>query len=103
MAEMVTGRPIFPAVDENELVEFFIMMIGLPTPEMIDKAKKRNKFFDKDGKIIRSKQTRIQNAAKKSFPLKQAIDYKDNDFIDLVEVNHFITNYFVLEMPRSRS
>lgn len=30
MAELVTGRPIFPAQDENELLEFFIMMIGLP-------------------------------------------------------------------------
>lgn len=55
MAEMVTLRPIFPAIDENELLEFFIMMIGLPNSEMIDKAKKRSKFFDKDGKIIRSK------------------------------------------------
>ena len=46
------------------------MMIGLPNPEMIDKAKKRNKFFDKDGKVIRSKQTRLNGTSKKSFPLK---------------------------------
>ena len=55
LAELVTGRPIFPALDENELLEFFIMMIGLPDHEMIDKAKKKSKFFDKDGKFIRSK------------------------------------------------
>lgn len=65
MAELVTGRPIFPALDENELLEFFIMMIGLPTPEMIDKAKKKHKFFDKDGKVIRSRQTRLHNTHKK--------------------------------------
>ena len=55
VAELTTGRPLFPAVDENELLELFIMMIGLPSNEMIEKSKKRNKFFDKDGKIIRSK------------------------------------------------
>jgi len=57
MAELVTGRAIFPALDENELLEFFIMMIGLPSNEMRDKGKKKSKFFDKQGKVIRSKQT----------------------------------------------
>lgn len=86
VAELVTGRPIFPAVDENELLEFFIMMIGLPTHEMIDKAKKKNKFFDKNEKIIRSKNSRLGNTSKKSFPIKDVIDFKDKDFIDFVEV-----------------
>ena len=59
LAELLTGRPLFPAVDENELLEFFIMMIGVPTSEMIDKAKKKTKFFDKGGKFIKSKQSRL--------------------------------------------
>lgn len=56
LAEIVNkGRPVFPALDENELLEFFIMMIGLPTPQMLAISKKKAKFFDKDGKVIRSK------------------------------------------------
>jgi len=74
IAELRTGRPLFPAVDENELLEFFVMMIGLPPQEMIDKAKKKNKFF-KEGKLIRSKQSRLQNSGKKSYPLKSAIEH----------------------------
>jgi len=54
VAELNTGKPLFPAIDENELVELFIMIVGLPTKDMIEKSKKRNKFFDKDGKVIRS-------------------------------------------------
>ena len=54
-AEIRTGRPLFPAVDENELLEFFVMMIGMPPNEMIDKCRKKTKFFDKDGKLIRSR------------------------------------------------
>lgn len=61
LAELVSGRPLFPAIDENELLEFFIMIVGLPTSEMIDKAKKRSKFFDKNGKLIKSKQSRVTN------------------------------------------
>ena len=59
LSELITGRPLFPAIDENELMEFFIMIVGIPTYEMIDKAKKKSKFFDKNGKLIKSKQSRI--------------------------------------------
>ena len=55
LAELLTGRALFPGIDENELLEFFVMMIGMPTSDMIEKAKKRSKFFDKDGNIIRSR------------------------------------------------
>ncbi len=55
LAEMITGRPLFPALDENELLELFIMMIGLPPSDMIERAKKRSKFFDKNDKLIRSR------------------------------------------------
>ena len=55
MAELFTGRPLFPALDENELMELFVMILGIPTQEMIARGKKKNKFFTKDGKIIRSK------------------------------------------------
>jgi serine/threonine protein kinase len=30
MAELMTGRPLFPALDENELLEFMVMIIGQP-------------------------------------------------------------------------
>jgi dual specificity tyrosine-phosphorylation-regulated kinase 2/3/4 len=55
VAELTTGRPLFPAVDENELLEFFVMMIGLPSHEMVERAKKKSRFFDKDMKLIRSR------------------------------------------------
>ena len=88
MAELRTGRPLFPALDENELLEFFVMMIGLPSNDMIDKCKKRSKFFDKDGKLQRSRQSRLKNQAKKSYPLRRAIDYDptaEGDFMDFLE------------------
>jgi len=41
IAEMVTGRPLFPAIDENELMECFVMMFGELPPAMLNRAKKR--------------------------------------------------------------
>jgi dual specificity tyrosine-phosphorylation-regulated kinase 2/3/4 len=69
LAELKTGRPLFPAVDENELIEFFVMVIGMPPPEMIEKAKKRSKFF-KDNQIIRSKISRLKDSYERSYPLR---------------------------------
>ncbi len=75
LAELKTGRPLFPALDENELLEFFLMCIGLPSNDMIERAKKKNKFFDKEGKLIRSKDSRLNNSKKKSYPLRRAIEH----------------------------
>lgn len=55
IAELLTGRPLFPAIDENELMELVNIMIGYPPKEMLNKAKKRKQFFDKDGNIMLSK------------------------------------------------
>lgn len=88
LAELRTGRPLFPALDENELLEFFVMSIGLPTNDMIDKAKKKSKFFDKERKLIKSKDSRLNGAKKKSYPLRSIIDHDPNsegEFMDFLE------------------
>lgn len=88
LAELKTGRPLFPAIDENELLEFFIMMIGLPSNDMIEKAKKKTKFFDKDGKMVRSRQSRLRGQGKKAYPLRRAIEHdpkEESDYLDLIE------------------
>ena len=38
--ELITGRPLFPARDENELVEYFIITLGEIPGYMLDTAKK---------------------------------------------------------------
>jgi len=62
MAELLTGRPLFPALDENELLEFMIMIIGNPPSQMIEKAKKKNKFYTKDNQVIISTKSRLAKA-----------------------------------------
>lgn len=99
---MATGRPIFPGLDENELLEFFIMMVGIPSQEMVSKAKKRSKFFDKYGKLIRSKSSRLGSMNKKSYPLREALNTKDFLLINFIEVKFYILMYLGLLRNRPR-
>lgn len=46
VAELYMGGPIFPGLDENELMEFHALICGIPPQQMIEKAKKKDKFFD---------------------------------------------------------
>ncbi len=73
IAELTTGRPVFPAIDENELMELVNMMIGSPNKDMIGKAKKRKQFYDKDFNIIISKKSRVFGVETLSYPLSNSL------------------------------
>lgn len=60
--ELMTGRPLFPAKDENELLEYFITTLGEIPDEMIEGCKKFKQFYRetsflgfKSNELIRSK------------------------------------------------
>lgn len=84
MAELLTGRPLFPALDENELLEFMVMIIGNPPIQMVEKAKKRYKFYSKDNQLIVSTKSRLAKAARQHLPLSEALESEDWEFIDFL-------------------
>ena len=43
--EMAMGSPVFPAKDENELMEYFFVSLGPMPNYLIDCGKKKNQFF----------------------------------------------------------
>ena len=93
LSELRTGRPLFPAVDENELLEFFVMIIGMPPSDMIEKAKKKARFFNpKDNSLIRSKMTRLKDSFEGSYNLRQIVQVEndENQFIEFLEVRFLI-------------
>ena len=64
--ELITGKPLFPAKDENELIEFFFITLGPIPDEFIATGKNQSKFYKKRTtlfgstyyEMIRSKITR---------------------------------------------
>ena len=89
LAELVTGRPIFPAIDEHELLELFIVRVGMPPEDMINQCHKRKYFFDKNHQLIRSKRSRVPKGSREgSDPIKSVLySEDDDDFIDFIEVS----------------
>jgi dual specificity tyrosine-phosphorylation-regulated kinase 2/3/4 len=65
--ELITGRPIFPGRDENELLEYIIVTVGKVPQEMLESAKKYKTFYKKTNnylsfynhELIRSKESRL--------------------------------------------
>lgn len=65
--ELITGRPLFPGRDENELLEYMIVTIGRVPQEMLANAKKYKTFYKKTNnylsfynhELIRSKESRL--------------------------------------------
>ncbi len=87
MAELVTGRPLFPALDENELLEFFTLIIGRVPHHMIHNAKKKHKFFHRDNHtIIPSSKSRLVYSDRTSFPLTEALaELNDPEFVNFLQ------------------
>jgi serine/threonine protein kinase len=98
LCELCTGRPIFPAKDENELMEFIRMRIGMPPLEMIQNCRKRKQFFDRNNKLIPSKNSRIpEGTLERSCTIREALfSEEDADFFHFIEVSLTVSNYLVM-------
>ena len=49
--ELVHGKPLFPAMDENELMEFFVLTIGKLPENLLKASKKYNQFFKNENGV----------------------------------------------------
>lgn len=93
--ELIVGSPLFPAKDENELLEYFIVTIGRMPAHMLTNAKKYKQFYKKSSsflstyghEVIRANQSCFGNSLKeKSQPLQQLLkNYANWDQIDFIE------------------
>ena len=104
LVELITGKPLFPAVDEHELLELFIVSIGMPPEEMINKGSKRKYFFDSNRTLIRSKRSRVRKGTKVGgMPIKGELASEgDDDFIDFIEVSFLSQSHICYELVSVR-
>lgn len=88
LCELSTGRPIFPAQDENELMQFIRLRVGMPPLSMIQSCRKRRALFDKNYNLIPSKRTQLPpNVPERGSTIKDALFCEDDaDFISFIEV-----------------
>ena len=54
LCEMYTGKALFEAFDEEELIGMMISLIGMPPESMIETANRAKYYFDEDGEPLDS-------------------------------------------------
>lgn len=52
LCEMVTGKPVFDAEDEQELIQMHMKILGVPPKWMVESGKRSEYYFDDAGKPI---------------------------------------------------
>ena len=70
--ELITGKPLFPAKDENELIEFFVITVGCIPDQFVVTGKNYDKFYRRQTslfggvyhELIRSRKTVLPNKLK---------------------------------------
>jgi serine/threonine protein kinase len=50
--ELITGSPLFPAHDENELLEYITVTIGRLPKHMLESCKKYKQFYKKTNNFL---------------------------------------------------
>lgn len=48
IAELFTGEPLFPGNNEQELLEYMMEVLGMPTESLIKRSRKKDHYFDTD-------------------------------------------------------
>ena len=86
ICEMLTGIPLFPAEDENELVNQICEIRGLPPRSFLKKGPRAKIYFNMEDGTLKSYQNsrgRKYEAGKRS--IREVTKIKDNELLDLIE------------------
>ena len=95
LAELFTGFPIFPGESEPEQMALIMEINGLPPKTMLDKATRKEVFFDSEGKPLPGTNSREGGRVPATKTLSSVLKCTDVDFID------FLRKCFVWE-PEKR-
>ena len=86
--ELARVNPLYPARDENDLLEMFRVTLGKPSVSMLAQAKKLHQFYDEDGRPYRSDKSKVPEDLPDKFrPI--AVELKDEspELINFIEVS----------------
>eukprot|EP00039_Didymoeca_costata_P013585 m.209514 g.209514 ORF g.209514 m.209514 type:complete len:518 (+) comp15816_c0_seq28:4298-5851(+) len=85
LAELHTGRPLFPGHDESEQLLLQMEILGIPPLSLIRRAQRASHHFDEHGKPrnIRDKRGRLRRARSKS--LSSVLMCNDEHFLDFIK------------------
>lgn len=83
VAELMTGRPLFPGDDEEELMQMYMEVFGVPPRSMLERCSRRKYFFTSDYKPIMTAKNRKRRKVA-STSLRTLTHINDNLLLDLL-------------------
>lgn len=87
LAELYTGEPLFPGNNEQEQLELIMEICGIPPPNVIDKSRKKDHYFDSDYSpfLIEDEQLGILRIPE-SKKLEDIVPCQDQLFLEFIKV-----------------
>jgi dual specificity tyrosine-phosphorylation-regulated kinase 2/3/4 len=105
ICEMVTGKPLFEAENETELMQMYIRVLGMPPKWMIENGQRAEYYFKQDGSLIvtPNSEGKVHNPATSS--IAEDTEIEDRMLLDLVRAcltwdpNKRISTQGILDHP----
>jgi dual specificity tyrosine-phosphorylation-regulated kinase 2/3/4 len=85
LVEMRTGRPLFPANNEQELIHMIVRLRGLPPLSFLRAAPRADHYFDETGQLRQKSEGTGKVLRPGSLSLRDATKVKDAAFLDLID------------------
>ncbi|OHT10418.1 Dual specificity tyrosine-phosphorylation-regulated kinase 3 [Tritrichomonas foetus] len=82
LVELFTGKPLFPASSERDLLEMIVSCIGPPPSDFLSKSKRSQKFFDENGNIKKPAPRKIPTAKNYQQPTSHSVPSLETIFKD---------------------
>jgi dual specificity tyrosine-phosphorylation-regulated kinase 2/3/4 len=83
LSEMLTGRPLFNAEEEDELIDMMVQLRGLPPLNFLKVSPRAHHYFDETGQL--KPKTNGKSIVPGSLSMSDATKVNDPDFLDLME------------------
>ena len=85
ICEMFSGCPLFPASDEEELINMMVEMLGLPPRAMIRDAPRAHHYFDQNGQLKSKPSKSGKIYVPNGNTIQEATKIRDRDLLSLIE------------------
>jgi dual specificity tyrosine-phosphorylation-regulated kinase 2/3/4 len=85
IVELYLGIPLFPGENEAEQLLCIMELIGLPPPELLEKATKRSQYFEESGELKTYCNSRGKTRVPASRNLRNVLKGADSGLVNLVE------------------
>ncbi|XP_066523915.1 dual specificity tyrosine-phosphorylation-regulated kinase 4-like [Hoplias malabaricus] len=85
LAELSTSLPLFAEVNEVEQIACMMEVLGLPPPEVLQTASRREQFFDSEGKPHKINNSTGQIRKPSSKNLESVLKCNDARFLDFIK------------------